>query len=314
MSVYLDAPNHLPHVLAGTFATSQGQTNYTLVQGPGLGNLPSTFQVTVVNEIEPAFIGEGPADNTLLVMEGFSTDGVLLAAPAASPRKLEFIGDSITAGFGSNAISPCDASLWTNQYSGTWSDMVCNGPAPIGSSTVTGLAADCNVQAWSGIGMYCNYFSTDIYNCAQEQTMPQHYPYVLGSQSQAGDLHWNFQSFVPDAVVIALGTNDFSMGRGQNASYVAAYEQTYLNFIQTAAANYGNKSLPFFLAVGPMSTLYMTAVQSVIDNASALGYSATMINMSFPQTQYGCGGHPTRASHAQMAAITQQTIAGVLGW
>lgn len=68
----------------------------------------------------------------------------------------------------------------------------------------------------------------------------------------AGNL-WDFSSWVPDGVVVNLGTNDNLNGR---PGLVPEYNATYKKLVLDAAEAYtrhGAKAPHFFLAVGPMS-------------------------------------------------------------
>lgn len=58
---------------------------------------------------------------------------------------MEFVGDSITAGFGSAAVRPdCNGHIFNNDHALTWAHDLCHY-----------FDADCFVEAVSGIGVAC---------------------------------------------------------------------------------------------------------------------------------------------------------------
>jgi hypothetical protein len=73
-----------------------------------------TFEI--VNNIENYGTGATLGFNVSVV--GFETDGQLLhRAPGTRKRRIEIIGDSITAGVGNVLLDPCKGSFWTGEFS-----------------------------------------------------------------------------------------------------------------------------------------------------------------------------------------------------
>ena len=103
-------------------------------------------------------------------------------APAA-PRSLEWVGDSLTAGFGSRGVSPpCETSQFSSSYYYSYSRYVNDYLQLDGYSTI----------AWSGKGMWKN--------CCDEngETMPSYFLQTLGSSQFSED--WDFARFKPSAL------------------------------------------------------------------------------------------------------------------
>lgn len=118
-------------------------------------------------------------------------------APSAAParqrsRRIEFIGDSHTIGYGNTSTRrECpDAEIWdTTDTSQAFGPLI-----------AARIGADYRVHAISGRGVVRNY------NGRGGDTLPRAYDYTLFDHSvRADDSGW-----APDALVIALGTNDFS--------------------------------------------------------------------------------------------------------
>lgn len=99
--------------------------------------LPSGINaIRVYNLLEPAFESVGSGELTFV---GFQTDGSAAPASPQLTRNIEFVGDSITVGFGSAGYGPCPASMYTNDNSRTYD-------AYLGAN----FTANTTVIAWSG--------------------------------------------------------------------------------------------------------------------------------------------------------------------
>lgn len=81
------------------------------------------MQIRVISVLEPAF--ESAATDSYFTFFGFITDGEATAAGPARPRKIELIGDSISAGYGSRGSAEtkgCPVTGYTsgNPYTYNW--------------------------------------------------------------------------------------------------------------------------------------------------------------------------------------------------
>ena len=139
--------------------------------------------------------------------------------------------------------------------------------------------ADCQTLATSGKGIYVNCCDTNV-------TMTELYRRTIPSLP---DLYDNSQ-FVPDAVTLALGTND--QGHNSGPAWVANFTATYAQFLVNLTLVHGNPKLPIFCLVGPITHDYYSWV---VDAIALSGVSsAVVVNMTTPVDR--CG-HPPWASH-----------------
>lgn len=227
-AVYLDSPGQEQQHLQ-TFLTKRGIMYYPLLSGNkfqtrGLA-LPSDVTLSLVHTQESRYLAETAAGDNVTVV-GFTTNG-LLASPLPATRRLEFIGDSITAGYGADAAAPCHPSVVNNNYALTWAHLLCQK-----------LRAECFVEAYSGSGVIFSYPDP----ASPPVTMPERYHDTLASNRLKGEggHPWvvDMDAFRPDAIVINLGTNDFCCGGAQNASFVQEYEDAYLSFVMGVVQSY----------------------------------------------------------------------------
>ena len=138
---------------------------------------------------------------------GFLLDeGRSLAEPPALPsRKIEFIGNSITCGYGNEGTDKFEHFEYETE----------NHYYSYASITARKLNAQHWVVARSGIGAYRNYDGPKTGN--PESNMPAQYEYIgyawkpdLRQQPTFLSETWDFSRYQPDVVCINLGTNDLS--------------------------------------------------------------------------------------------------------
>lgn len=230
----------------------------------------------------------------------------LLDPPALPTRKLEFLGDSITAGYCNLCNDDLHPTGGVNResFAQSW-------PTLIGKQ----LGAQIHAAAWSGYGMAENC-------CGGSTLMSDVWKRTLASvpSGDASDPHgttpenqWDFSAWAPDAVVINLGTNDNLGGRPE---LVDTYEETYLNLVVDAHKAYG-PGTRFFLACGPMDEHYCDSVHQISSRLQASHVNVTFLDhRGFLDGSHGssCCGHPSRDVDVAMADSAAATIAEAMGW
>jgi len=127
---------------------------------------------------------------------GFELGGTLLAAPTKPTRRIEIIGDSISAGSG---IEPGVDQVNCNTASG---NLAQNAYLSYGAVLARNLNAEYHITAAGGRGAWRNY------ECGSLDTLPAGYDHM--NQRDLNSPLWDHTKYVPDAIIVALGTNDFS--------------------------------------------------------------------------------------------------------
>eukprot|EP01027_Heterolobosea_sp_BB2_P025618 GEZU01039316.1.p1 GENE.GEZU01039316.1~~GEZU01039316.1.p1 ORF type:complete len:141 (-),score=34.83 GEZU01039316.1:303-725(-) len=125
---------------------------------------------------------------------------------------------------------------------------------------------------------------------------------------------WNFNQYQPDAVVVNLGTNDYST---QPYPPQDIFIDGYINFLTGLHEHYGN-DVPILTVCGPLiSGACCDYVQQVVEMQVNQGYKVYYVDMQgllqIPQ-DLGCDGHPNVSGHAKMAATMINAIQTNLGW
>jgi lysophospholipase L1-like esterase len=273
--------------------------------------------VTIMNDQEWSTGG-------VVTLLSLSSDGVFVRPVlpnTMATRRLVFVGDSITAG--TNLRRPIGDPAYgipmapSTPISGIMDDY----PLTYQAQLCQAFGANCSTIAYGGKGMFKNC-------CDEGTTMPEYFQQRLTSEPLS-DYRYAFgaDGFVPDAVVIALGTNDFAHCRTKpcTADFLAGYVKTYVQFMQNVTRWYGKPEIEFFCGIGPITVNYENSTRAAVQQAVALGLKATLVDMQacarpFPggaTVQGFCNGtatHPGIVGHRRMYEMSYQIIGDKLGW
>lgn len=221
------------------------------------------------------------------------TNGKLLARDPEKKLKIEFIGNSITCGYGTEAPDG-------NTHFSYDTENHCLSYAHL---TARALDADANMVCRSGIGVYRKYADPIEGNAGM--LMPGEYENTM---LYVYDTPWDFSSFQPDIICINLGTNDLSC----NNYDVKLFAKAYDDFVkQVKGLNPGAKIV---LLTGVMLTgKELDIAKSVLDNV-ATKYGVYRFDMSPQDGSLGYGGdyHPSRAQAEKMAAELTAYLKSIL--
>jgi lysophospholipase L1-like esterase len=217
----------------------------------------------------------------------FAAGGQLLAPPPALARRIEIVGDSITCGYGNEGQPGCTFSADTE-----------NNYLAYGSVAARAVNAELSTVAWSGLGMYRNY--NDVGPSAKP--LPYYYDDALPSVPTP----WDFTRFVPDVVVINLGTNDSSTHGDPGQPFIDAY----VAFIHHLRSKYPNA----WIVCLDATTAVTNDIKQVVSTFTGAGDTKVEAFALTGQNGSGCDGHPNVASDALMGASLATELKRVMGW
>ncbi|OIR14926.1 endoglucanase E precursor [mine drainage metagenome] len=191
--------------------TNEHQTVYRVVEG--LADSPHV--VGLFKRTEP-LVG-----STQFLGLQLPAGAKLLPPPPAPTRRIEFIGDSITCGYGNEG----------KDQSQHFSPQTENNYLAYGAVAARELNAEYVCVAWSGRTMWPTFTIPEIY----DRTLPDD-----------PTSRWDFGQWKPDVVLINLGTNDFREKVPDQAKWTAAYRA----FLKRVRTNYPRAQI--YCAIGPM--------------------------------------------------------------
>jgi len=269
--------------LAPTLVTTAGPNDYVLASELA----PGAHQVEVYRRTEASF---GP---TQFLGFDFGAEGELLPPPPVS-RRIEIIGDSVSAGYGNEGVLPCGFTADTENHYLTY-----------GAIAARALGAELSTVAWSGKGVVYNY-DTDV-----NEPMPALYGRTL-PQDPTSTYDFAIQ---PDVVLINLGTNDFSTDGDPGTELFGGEYSALLTRVRAAYPE------AFILAtVGPLLagedlTAARAGIAAGVDAFVAAGGSnVRALEMNVPNgNPPGCDYHPNLETHQAMADVIVAELQSELG-
>ena len=197
---------------------------------------------------------------------GFVLDeGRQLADPPVLPsRKIEFIGNSITCGYGNEGLKKeegFDYATENHYYS-------------YASITARNLKAQHWVVARSGIGAYRNY--GEAKTGSPGSCMPMQYEYTgyawkpeLRQEATFLSEKWNFSRYQPDVICINLGTNDTST----NNYDLDLLKQGYQKLLKQVR-DHNPKAKIVFLSGSMLYNKELQEVKQLLDEVTAEAHKA----------------------------------------
>lgn len=226
----------------------------------------------------------------------------------AKERYIEFIGDSITCGYG------VDDEVKEHHFSTTTED----GTKTYAYKTAANLNADYSMVSFSGYGVISGY-SVDGQKSAG-QLVPTYYDklgfsYNTYMNHSPQDITWDFSKRQPDVIVINLGTNDNSYVQGaedKKADFISGY----VDFLKKIHEN--NPDATIICTLGIMGGDLYPAVEDAVEKYTAeTGKSNVHAVKLFTQKSsdgYAADWHPTEATHEKAAKRLTERIIEIMGW
>ena len=221
----------------------------------------------------------------------------LVSKPELPERKIEFIGNSITCGYGIEGNGKEKSFYYRLQ----------NFCLTYAYLTAQALHAQYHVVARSGIGFYRNYMGK-----IPDEIMPLIYPHTM--YVKKGEL-WDFSRYCPDVVCLALGTND-TTGKYSLSGLIDGYKR----FLKMVREQYPDSKI--VLMSGPMLSTkrredLRSAQETVIDSFRENGDSL-IYRFEFQESDKSLGmgsqGHPNVAHHAAMAEELIPYLRELMNW
>jgi lysophospholipase L1-like esterase len=276
-------------------ATAGKNKTYTLAS-----NLANGRHTLVLTKRTESFVG------VVQLLALTPTGGALVASPDPFTRRIEFVGDSITCGYGDLGVGPnC-----------SFSDATEDETVAYGALAAAQLDAQQTVVAYSGKGIYRDNSGNTGNN------MPVLFDLTLADDPGSA---WGFATPPPDVVIINLSTNDFAQGDPG-----AAFTTEYVAFLKQVRQRYPGAYV--LCALSPMlggtsrttSAGYIQSAVAQVRGAGdtrvsmleypADGGTAVAFDTQLDSDGYGCDYHPSTKTHQVMAGALVAAIRHATGW
>jgi len=236
--------------------------------------------------IEFIKITEGESVDERIVFAGAEVMGV---TPEIFPvqeqegrLKIEFIGDSLTAGYGN--LGPATEKKFhtyqqdsTQSYAGICAEL---------------LNADAHFVCFSGRGIYSDCNGKKSYEI----------PTFFSHASRVTREPWDFSKWTPDAVVVNAGTNDFA-GKVEPSNFITAT----VDFLKQIRATYPNAYI--FWVYGMMQEAAYPYLEEAFKQFPDERAKLMRLRPHFEfKDEIGANGHPNVKSARRQAKVVAKLI------
>ena len=241
---------------------------------------------------------------------GFVFDGPVADAPALPTRNIEFVGNSITCGYGNEDTQPDHHFTYETE----------NHYYSYAQLTARALGAKAHIVARSGIGAYRNYGGPKT--GTPDNRMPVQYEYTLYAEksgyrtrSKSEAEKWDFARFTPHVVCVNLGTNDLST----NNYDTRLLKQGYKTLLRMIRRNNPDAKIVFLTGTmlqGRELDICKQLLNEVADEARRGGDPHVYRFDMTPQGAlgYGADWHPSLRQHQQMADELTAYLRQLMQW
>lgn len=244
-----------------------------------------TVKIRIMKMSENAFSRAG--------IVSLSADGEIRPAASEKTRRIEFIGDSITCGFGDEGVFGRDN--FNTAQENPWDNYA--------SLTARRLNADFHLVSWTSIGVISNSVKEDVNEPDDGWVMPKIYGYTdkgvdgyLGYEPEK----WDFSRFEPQLIVVNLGTNDKDYTRGV-PERTAAFQKGYTEFLKDIRRS--NPDSYILCTLGVMGQQLCPQVEAAVKELSVSDSRISAMRFDVQSEADGIGAeeHPSLATHKKMS-------------
>lgn len=224
------------------------------------------------------------------------------------PHRMEVIGDSITCGYGNEGVLNKDAFTTAQE----------NPEEAYAVLTANALHADYQLVSWSGIGVITNWVPEDVNEPLEEILMPELYPYRdrrlcerLGMPFE----QWDNMQYIPELIVLHLGTNDDSYVRKipERQSY---FGDRYYAFLEDIHRR--NPQSAILCTLGVMGQNLCGEEERQTLRFAAAHPEVKIGYLILPEQDeadgIGADFHPSKRTHQKTATVLTQKVKEFMGW
>ena len=230
-------------------------------------------------------------------------DSTVVEPVETTSLKLEFIGDSITCGYGIEGV-------WEKDTFTTQQERPDKAYAFL---TAKALGAQVQLCSWSGIGLISNYVDPATINLPDTHWLMQaNWPYtdkslslILGIEPEV----WDGSRYQPDIVVITLGTNDISWVRGmeeRRLEYTAQLRQL------REAVHRRSPRAKICCCLGIMGEALNDSVKEAVElfkkDFPAVTAKTVLFKQQLESDGIGADWHPSALTHKKAAELLTKAL------
>ena len=237
---------------------------------------------------------EGEQGTTTIISWFLDEKGTLLPPDVKRERHIEFIGNSITCGYGTEGLSKKEPfKPETENCNYAYSCIIARY-----------FNADYTLIAHSGRGAARNYGDTARVSKVSMREL------MMGTFDEQPQNRWNFSSYRPDLVVINLGSNDFST---KPHPLKEEFLNSYDIIIKQVREVYGDVKI---LCVAPPKGGAFDYLREycIGKRDKNLHFTAYLNGVYNDDSDQGSSGHPNYEGQKKIAMTLIPHISTITGW
>ncbi len=253
------------------------------------------FKSDVAKDVTVRIVKLSETTDSTVGIESVRVVGTSIKKTQEKDLKIEFIGDSITCGYG------VEAGLES-----TYSTKNENATKAYAYQTAKALNADYSLVSISGYGIISGWTDTGVKN--EESLILPYYEKIgrsygrIAAQISPETIPWDFTKFVPDVIVINLGTNDASYC-GSDVSRCKEYEAGYKDFIKAVRGL--NPNAKIICSLGIMGDSLYPYLENAVSDYKSESKDDNILTLKFDvqleADGYGVDYHPSQVTHTKAA-------------
>ena len=226
------------------------------------------------------------------------------------PHRIEFIGDSITCGYGVDDEDPL------HPFKTATEDVT----RAYAYKTAASLGVEYSMFAASGWGIVSGWTDDPGIRHA-EQLIPDYYETLgltydsIPGVPATGKTPWDFDEYVPEVIVINLGTNDDSY-TVEDESRQNEYASLYVDFLEKVRSH--NKDAYIICVLGVMGDRLYPYVRKAVEDYKAKTGDEQISAVHLPEQDgnigYVCDYHPLESAHDKASEVLVAAIRKIMGW
>ena len=234
---------------------------------------------------------------SLLAIREIRTDGKIVPLEERGPR-IEFIGDSITCGYGVEGKNELEDFTTATENAGK----------SFAGLVTEWMGLESMLTCYSGYGIVSGY-TGDPEKRNTDAIAPHYYEtagrneFVLPSGKRPEEIPWDFSAWQPEKILINLGTNDLSWCKDREPRK-DMFRKQYKEFLKTVRRN--NPGAMILCILGFMGTgLNEAMVKAVNEYRAEIAdpriHAMTLQEQDAARYGYGANYHPNEKSQQRLA-------------
>lgn len=257
--------------------------------------------------VEVKIVKLSEAPHSTYAISDISIKGKDLKPLEDKEKLIEFVGDSITCGYG------VDDEDKNHNFSTKTEDFT----KAYAYKTAEKLDADYSMVSFSGYGIISGY--SDGENKVEQQQVPKYYTklgYTWSSNPEfsPASIDWDFSKRQPDVIVINLGTNDDSYCKNIKER-CEEYQNAYVDFLKVVREN--NPNAVIIAALGVMGQGLCPYLEAAVNAYSEETGDKNVHYLKLDQQDQRDGlaadWHPTEKTHEKVSDKLVEEIKKVAG-